>query len=214
MVHHYWPLFDLVVRTPRLELRYPDDVMLVELAAVAAKGIHDPAVMPFSTAWTRAESPDLERSTLKHFWALRSAWSPDQWTFPGAVVVDGRAVGLQSLGGSAFPVTGAVTTGSWLGREFQGQGIGKEMRAAILHLAFAGLGARVAYSGAYEDNPASMKVSRALGYSENGDQINSREGQPAREIRLKLTREVWEKRRRKDIEVVGLRPCREWFGVT
>jgi RimJ/RimL family protein N-acetyltransferase len=214
MVHPYWPLFDLLVRTPRLELRYPDDGLLVEVARVAAKGIHDPALMPFSNAWTRAGSPDLERSTLKYFWALRSAWSPDRWTFPGAVVVDGRAVGLQSLEGEAFPVTGAVTTGSWLGREFQGQGIGKEMRAAILHLAFEGLGARVAYSGAYEDNPASLKVSRALGYSENGDQINSREGKPAREIRLKLTREAWEERRRQDIEVVGFGPCREWFGVT
>ena len=35
MTHPYWPLFDLVVRTPRLELRPPDDSMLVELARCA-----------------------------------------------------------------------------------------------------------------------------------------------------------------------------------
>jgi hypothetical protein len=38
------------------------------------------------------------------------------------------------------------------------------MRAAILWLAFAGLGAEYAVSGAYLDNPASLGVSRRLGW--------------------------------------------------
>ena len=37
-----------------------------------------------------------------------------------------------------------VGTGSWLGRPYQGRGIGKEMRGAVLALAFDGLGAEVA----------------------------------------------------------------------
>ena len=36
-----WPLFDLVVRTPRLELRYPDDDLVYELAALTAEPIHE-----------------------------------------------------------------------------------------------------------------------------------------------------------------------------
>jgi hypothetical protein len=32
-------------------------------------------------------------------------------------------------------------SGSWLGREHQGRGLGKEMREATLHLGFEGLGA-------------------------------------------------------------------------
>ncbi len=39
-------------------------------------------------------------------------------------------------------------TGSWVGRRFQGRGTGTEMRAAALHLMFAGLGAREATTSA------------------------------------------------------------------
>jgi hypothetical protein len=59
-----------------------------------------------------------------------------------------------------FSLLRSVGTGSWLGTEYQGQGIGKEMRSAVLHLAFAGLGAQIARSGAYFDNEASLRVSR------------------------------------------------------
>lgn len=38
MAHPHWPLFDVAVRTPRLELRYPDDELLFELAGVVAHG--------------------------------------------------------------------------------------------------------------------------------------------------------------------------------
>lgn len=46
--------------------------------------------------------------------------------------------------------------------------IGKEMRAAVLSLAFDHLGAEVASSGAWEWNATSLGVSRALGYVDNG----------------------------------------------
>ncbi|CAN5686087.1 GNAT family protein [soil metagenome] len=168
--------------------------------------------MPFQQPWTRAESPELERSALRFWWGNRGSWSPERWVFDGAVVVDGRAVGIQSLQSESFSVTRAVSTGSWLGRDAHGRGIGKEMRAAVLHLAFAGLDAEMAYSGAFEDNPASLVVSRALGYVVNGDRLHDREGRRAREIRLKLTRSGWEDHRRHDIEIVGLDACRDWFG--
>src|SRR5262245_1843445 len=42
MVHPYWPLFDLEVRTPLVTLRYPDDALMIELATLIGKGIHDP----------------------------------------------------------------------------------------------------------------------------------------------------------------------------
>lgn len=213
MAHPFWPLFDLVVRTPRLQLRTPDDDLLVELAALAARGIHEEGFMPFLHPWTQAASPELERAALKHWWGARAAWSTESWNFVGAVIVDGQAAGVQAMHGQQFAVTRAVSTGSWLGRDFQGQGLGKEMRAAMLHLAFAGLAADVAYSGAFEDNPASRGVSRALGYAGNGDLIHAREGKPVREIRLKLTRAEWEPRRRHDIDIVGLDDCRDWFGA-
>jgi hypothetical protein len=39
----HWPLFGLVLRTPRLELRLPGLDRLAELADPAAAGVHDPA---------------------------------------------------------------------------------------------------------------------------------------------------------------------------
>ncbi|HET6795212.1 MAG TPA: GNAT family protein [Acidimicrobiales bacterium] len=213
MAHPHWPLFDVVIRTPRLELRYPDDSLLFELAEVAADGVHDPDKMPFMQPWTRADSPELERNALKFWWGIRSSWSPESWGFPAVVLSGGRVVGVQDVNAKSFAVTRAVTTGSWLGRRHQGRGIGKEMRAAVLHLAFAGLGAEVAYSGAFDDNPASLGVSRSLGYVENGDFVHDREGRPAREIMLKLTRSEWERRRRDDIAVDGLEACIDWFGA-
>ena len=38
----HWPLRDLVLRTPRLELRPDDDAGLFELAAVAYGGVRRP----------------------------------------------------------------------------------------------------------------------------------------------------------------------------
>lgn len=60
-----WPLFDLVLRTPRLESRPPTDTDLMELVAVVRSGIHDPSWMPFLVPWTDLPSPELERSFLR-----------------------------------------------------------------------------------------------------------------------------------------------------
>ncbi len=211
MGHPYWPLFDLRIRTPRIELRPPDDDLVVEVARAAAAGIHDPETMPFAIPFTDQPSPQLERSSLQYLWRTRAAWTPEKWELPFAVNVDGVVVGLQDLHAERFAMLRTAATGSWLGRHHQGKGIGKEMRAAVLHLAFEGLGAVVAYSGAWHDNAASQGVSRALGYEENGDVIQSRRDEPDRMINLKLPRESWQ--RRDDIVIEHLEPCLELFGV-
>jgi hypothetical protein len=48
MGNEHWPLFDLEVRTPQLTLRYLDDELARDLVAVAARGVHNPATMPFT----------------------------------------------------------------------------------------------------------------------------------------------------------------------
>lgn len=102
---------------------------------------------------------------------------------------DSTPGGFQDLFATHLPVTRAVETGSWLTRRAQGRGIGKEMRAAVLHLAFEGLGAVEAYSASFEDNPASQAVSRANGYEANGTVLYAREGSPARNVKWVLARE-------------------------
>jgi RimJ/RimL family protein N-acetyltransferase len=211
--HPYWPLFDLRIVTPTIELRHADEDDIVALAALGAGGVHDPDWMPFAIPWTDAPSPQQERNSVQHYWLNRAQWTVDDWHCMFATVVDGAVVGTQAVSGLQFAARRVVVTGSWLGRDYQGRGIGKEMRAAVLHFAFAGLGATRAESGAWHDNGPSLGVSKALGYEENGDEIAMRRDEAQRQIRLKLTRGGWEQTRRGDIEIIGLDPCLEMFGV-
>ncbi len=209
----YWPLFDLRVRTPRLELRPVDQELMYALVALASAGIHDPATMPFTHPWTNEPSPGRERHSLQHYWRKWADWSPEDWHLSIAVLVDGEVVGAQDLFARQFARRRSVETGSWLGRAHQGHGLGLEMRAAVLHLAFAGLGAEAATSGAYTDNAPSVAVSRALGYADNGVDVAPRRDAVGQIRLFRLTREEWESRRRDDIEIEGLEACRELFGA-
>ena len=215
MDHPHWPLFDLRIRTPRLELRPDWDDGVAELATVAASGVHDPATMPFGIPWTDADAGGpLERGMYQYYWRQRADWTPQKWTCSLLVSLDGRLVGAQGILASDFAKTRVVETGSWLGRAHQGRGIGTEMRAAALHLAFACLGAQRALSGAWHDNKASLQVSRRLGYVDNGEDIKLRRGEPDRMISLVLTRREWEEHRFAGrVEVSGLEPCLPLFGL-
>jgi RimJ/RimL family protein N-acetyltransferase len=194
-------------------LSYPTDDDLELLNALISHGIHDPAVMPFEIPWTDAPPDIRARQSLQFWWGLRANWRPSKWTLSMVVREGQTLVGVQDLVGTEFNVIREVGTGSWLGKAYQGRGIGKEMRAAILHLGFAGLGAQRATSGAFEDNPASIAVSRRLGYVENGDEIKMPRGKPVRVVRLLLSRDVWEQHRRADIQIHGLEPCLPMFGL-
>jgi RimJ/RimL family protein N-acetyltransferase len=209
--HRFWPLFDLVVRTPRLELRLVREEDLAELVELIDRGIHDPVTMPFFFPWTDAEPERRAREAAQWMWRHRANWSPENWTFTGAAFVDGKPVGVQSVEAEHFRAVRSVETGSWLGLAHQGQGLGREMRETVLHLAFAGLGAEEALSGAFEDNAASLATSRAVGYQENGEARGHRRNGAGRTIRFRLGREAWEERRRGDIEIVGLDGCFDMF---
>jgi RimJ/RimL family protein N-acetyltransferase len=202
-----WPLHGLVLRTPRLDLRPDDDAGLRELAALALAGVHPPERMPFAEPWTDADPRYLGRGSLQYHWRARAALCPEHWSINFLARRDGRVVGTQSLIGRGFGVTREVSTGSWVGLAHQRQGIGTEMRAAVLHFAFAGLGAEEALSGSFADNPASGAVSRHHGYAPNGEEIFDREGEPARMQRWVLTRAKWAPHRRDDIVIQGLDAC-------
>ncbi|CAN5858470.1 GNAT family protein [soil metagenome] len=213
MAHTIWPLFDLRVRTARLELRPATDELLVAVADLAAAGVHDAATMPFLEAWTDAPPDELRRGTLQWGWRHRAGWAPEAWNLGLAVLLGGEVVGVQDIGAEQFAKLRTVHTGSWLGRCHQGQGIGTEMRGAVLHLAFAGLGATVAYSGAWHDNAPSIAVSRRHGYVDNGERVLLRRGVPDRQLDFRLERSAWEERRRDDVTIEGLGPCLPLFGA-
>ena len=210
---HAWPLFGISVTTPRLQLRLPRDHELEQLASVARGGIHDADYMPFKQPWSLLASPDFERSFMQFHWGRRADWRADHWTLPLAAFAGGEVIGSQGVAANDFRLLRSVETGSWLGRPWQGQGLGKEMRAAVLHLAFEGLGAEVAYTGAYFDNAASLGVTRSLGYEPNGEDRIARQGRAVRHLRFRLTRERWLEHRREDITLTGLDECRDLFGA-
>lgn len=81
----------------------------------------------------------------------------------------------------------------------------------ILHLAFAGLGAEEALSGAFEDNVASLATSHSVGYEQNGEARGPRRDGSARTVRFRIGRDTWEGRRRDDIEIIGLEGCLDMF---
>jgi RimJ/RimL family protein N-acetyltransferase len=209
---HPWPLFDLRVRTPRLELRLPTDDDLLGLLDVAKAGIHDPDEMPFAFAWTDQTGTQFERGFLAFDWRARASVEPDDWSLPLAVVVEGRPVGLQELRTTRFPVLRTVETGSWLGRAWQGRGIGTEMRAAGLVLAFDGLGAARALSAAHDGNDASRRVSEKLGYAPNGVSYNAPRGEPIRQTHYLLERDAFD-RSAWDVTLEGVEPCLEMLGA-
>lgn len=213
VAHPYWPLFDLAVVTSRLALRYVDDELAVQLVRVAENGVHDPDWMPFTVPWTDLRPPVLQREMLRYWWHTRSETTVEAWHLDLAVLVDGVAVGVTTLDGKDFPVSRTFQTGSWLGRRFQGQGIGTEMRAASLHLGFAGLGADVATTAAFRDNAASLGVTRRLGYQSDGTRLELRRGVQAEQLAFRMTRESWERQRRDDIELHGIDRVRDLLNV-
>jgi RimJ/RimL family protein N-acetyltransferase len=208
-----WPLYDLVVRTPRLELRYPRDEDLAVLATIPSEGIHEPDRQPFRIAWTEVPSPRREQESLQWWWSKRASWSVDDWSLALAVVVDGEPVGVQDLMAEHFPTLRSVSTGSWLVRRAQGHGVGAEMRAAVVELAFRGLGALEAHSSAFDWNRRSIRVSEKVGYAPNGEELALRGTARDRTLCYRLGREVWLDRRRDDIEISGLGGALALFGL-
>ena len=210
---NWWPLFQLRLQTPMLELRVPADRDLGDLASLAAAGVHDPEVQPFAVPWTDAAPAERARGTIQYHWAQRAGWQPDKWSLDLVVVRDGTVVGTQGMSATDFRTLREVGTGSWLGLAHHGQGIGTEMRAAVLHLAFAGLGALYATSGAFTDNFASQGVSRKLGYVDDGIERQVRRGQPATTQRLRLDVQTWQATRKVPVTILGLEPCLPMFGM-
>ena len=209
---HPWPLVDLRIRTPRLELRLPTDDDLLGLLDVVRAGVADPDQTVFMVPWHQLPSPALERQFLQHCWKSRGSWNPSAWSLNLVLVENGRPIGQQEIAARDFGIRKLVQSGSWIGREFQGRGLGTEARAAILALAFDGLGADFAESGYFAGNERSRRVSEKLGYERICEEILSIEGRQRREIRVRCSRASW----RRDVVPVtieNLEPCLPLFGV-
>ena len=173
------PLLGLRITAGPVELRGVTDDLLGPLAELAIKGVHDPDFMPFFVPWSIAPAAEMPRNMAQFHWGQRASFSLEQWGMDLAVFYDGQLVGSQGFSTRDFLVTRVGETGSWLGREFHGRGIGTAMRKVICAFIFDSLGAEFITSSAYTDNPASLGVSRKCGYRENGVSIRNRMDKPA-----------------------------------
>jgi RimJ/RimL family protein N-acetyltransferase len=208
----YWPFFGLVVQTPRLELRYPTDQELIDVAELT-DAVHDPAFQPFDVAWAMRPAGERERGAFQFNWRNRGSVTPQAWTLDLVCVVDGSIVGVQGIRSSDFAITRTFETGSWIHLPRQGAGIGTEMRQAILHLGFAGLGADRAETGTLDGNPPSRRVTEKCGYRPDGEAVKVVEGERRTVQRYALHRSEWDARRRDDIVIEGLEPCLSVLGL-
>lgn len=213
MLSDHWPLRGLRVTTARLELRLPTEDELAELADVAARGVHPPEARPFLTPWTDQPPAARARHVIQEHWRRLGTWDPEDWALELAVFHEGRPVGIQDMRGEEFAIRREVITGSWLGLEHQGRGLGTEMRAAVLHLAFAELGCQSATTMSFDDNAASLGVSGKFGYRPDGITRDVLDGKVVVSQRLRLYRDEWEARDRTPVTVAGVLPCLELFGA-
>jgi RimJ/RimL family protein N-acetyltransferase len=209
----HWPLAGLRLGSPRLELRLPTEDELGELADLAAEGIHRADKTPFLVSWPSLPPPDRARAVLQRHWLAQGNWSADRWSLNLAVYADGQIVGTQEISAENYQILRQVSSFSWLGLRYQSQGIGTEMRAAVLQLAFSGLGAAEATSGAFDDNEASLRISEKLGYEPDGIERLAKDGRPTTTRRLLLSRAKWERSERIPVSITGLGPCLPMFGL-
>lgn len=208
-----WPLSELRVSASGVQLRWPTADDLAVLAGLAAGEPYDAAVAPLAVAGPDAVPAERGRGVLQYHWRHGGGWTSSDWSLNLVADAGGVIVGSQMLSGRDFAVRREVATGSWLGREYRGQGIGTAMRAAILCLAFEGLGADSATSGVAEDNAASAGVSRKLGNAADGVDRVSVGGKVLLMRRFRLDRAAWQERRFLDVEIDGLAACLADFGI-
>lgn len=207
------PLLGLRITAGPLELCGITDDLLPGLCQLAEDGIHDEGEMPFYVPWSTLPPGIRSRNHVQYHWRQRAEFTPEAWTMNLAVLHEGTLVGVQGITTQDYAITRAGETGSWLGRRFQGQGIGTSMRQVLCAFMFDHLDAVEITSGAFVDNPASLAVSRKVGYRDGRlRRLRRRHGELALNRELVLTPADFV-RGDHELEVEGLAPFRLSVGL-
>ena len=212
MTHADWPMFGLRLRSPDLELRHLTEADLGALADVLPD---DAEQEPAATTYVGLDHARNRRVVVhQDYWRARGGWRPESWALGFGVYHGGALVGYQGLEGDDFPTLRTVDSSSFLAAPARGRGLGKQMRAAVLTLAFGPLGAEYAITSAWSDNHASLGVSRALGYVDNGVTVHRRGNGVGDMVHLRLDREQWKASGwAEQMTVTGAADCLAFFGL-
>lgn len=213
MNNPFWPMFDIRLHTPELELRHLTEADLATLVSILP-----PDVEQNPAATTYAGLDDARsRGVVVHqdYWRARGTWTPEAWELSFGVFLDGELLGYQGLEGDDFARLRTVDSSSFLAPGARGRDLGKQMRAAVLALAFGPLGAQFAITSAWHDNHASLGVSRALGYVDNGVTVHRRGDGTGEMLHLRLTRDTWSSSGwPEQVTVTGVDGCLPFFGLS
>lgn len=208
-----WAPFALRVEFGPLDLRPVTDDDIGALADLVREGLHEPGEMPFAQPWTDAPDDELPRNMASYYWSSRASFGPDEWILDLVVRLAGEIVGVQGFRAKNYLVVRSGETGSWLGRRYQGRGIGTMMRQAMCALLFDHLDAEQITSAAFTDNPASLAVSRKVGYVDNGTAREQRRpGELAISHKLLLTPDQF-RRGEHTLTVEGITQLRRAIGL-
>jgi RimJ/RimL family protein N-acetyltransferase len=208
----YWPLADLTLTTADLVLRPMREADIPVLADVLPPDVDlDPALPEY-----RGVEARTARGIALHqgYWRALGAWRTGSWHLPFVVrLSSGDIIGSQDLEGPDFTARRTVETSSYLLTPARGSGFGKQMRRAVLALAFGNLGALAADTEAWHDNQASLGVSHAVGYLPNGERYHPRGDGVDVMVRMRLRRERWlATGGASAVEIGGFEACRPLFG--
>ena len=214
MESSHWPLSGLRLQTPELRLRPTTEFDLPAVVAALSNDITTNPHLPRFPGLTVDAGRAV--SAYQSYWQSVGNWSIDSWRLDLVIEAGDRIVGVQSLEGEDFLTLRTVDSASYLASDVRGRGWGKQARSAVLAFAFDFLEAEFAITSAWQDNGASLGVSRSLGYQPNGESRHrsDRDGQAATMVHLRLSRTDWDASDRSaSVQISGFERCRPFFGL-
>ena len=217
MAHSAWPFSELSIGGPRVTLRGTTDEHFLGLFKAMHGGVHPEGTESASFPPSALSGAELEEFARRSWLGNRQHWSIDHWWLDLTVFMNTNLdvpVGMQVLSARDFLNQRQVTTASWLSRNFQGRGLGTEMRRLALDFAFLELGATSAISETFPENMASARVSVVLGYESLGSEvITTPTGENFQLDRFRVDRKSWLSASRAELSVQGLDACAHRFGL-
>lgn len=206
-----FPPAGLRIAAGPLELRGIGPEEALALLEVVQAGIHPPEEMPFAFAWTDAPADQLPLNYLQWWASHITGFTRDQWALDMAIVWEGRIVGVQGVVTRSFLDLRLGETGSWLGMEFHGRGIGTAARRAWCTFLFEHLDFELITSAAVLDNAASRRISEKLGYRPNGSEWIAPRGERVEVAQIVLRPE--DLTERVDLVTTGVPQLRRFLGL-
>lgn len=212
-IEQIWPPYGLVLEAGDLRMTALREADVPEVVDVVAQGIHDPSWTPFLFPWTDAPADELPANYMRFFASTVARTADGHVSLELVVRRGGEVVGMQALNGRDVASTRRLESGSWLGRRFQGEGLGTRMRQMVCAFAFDHLGLDVVTSSAWEDNVASRRVSAKVGYRETGRGEAERRGVMTPEAFFELRPEELV-RGPDEVRATGVGELRRFVGLT